>query len=100
MAVGEVIQRVSGAVDTLVHMPRVLSDGAATSADNLLESRGVALVVFEAISHGASGPQLQGSLGSIGLRPMPPHCSRDPAHGLVVGNAQRWQCARNAKRAR
>ena len=22
----------------------------------------------------ASGPQLQGSLGSIGLRPMPPHC--------------------------
>ena len=34
----------------------------------------------------ASGPQLQGSLGSIGLRPMPPHCSRDPAHGPGVGS--------------
>jgi len=33
----------------------------------------------------ASGPQLQGSLGSIGLRPLPPHCSRDPAHGPGVG---------------
>ena len=30
----------------------------------------------------ASGPQLHGSLGSTGLRPMPPHCSRDLEHGI------------------
>jgi hypothetical protein len=33
----------------------------------------------------ASGPQLHGSLGSTGLRPMPPHCSRDLGHGPGVG---------------
>ena len=30
--------------------------------------------------------RLHGSLGSTGLRPMPPHCYRDPAHGPGVGS--------------
>jgi hypothetical protein len=35
----------------------------------------------------ASGPQLQGSLGSTGLRPMPPHYySRDLGHGHGAGS--------------
>jgi hypothetical protein len=34
----------------------------------------------------ASGPQLHGSRGSTGLHPMPPHYSRDPAHGPGVGS--------------
>jgi hypothetical protein len=34
----------------------------------------------------ASGPQLHGSLGSTGLRPMPPHYYRDLAHGPGVGS--------------
>jgi hypothetical protein len=33
----------------------------------------------------ASGPQLHGSMGSTGLRPMPPHYYRDFAHGPGVG---------------
>jgi hypothetical protein len=32
------------------------------------------------------GPQLHGSLGSTGLRPMPPHYSRDLEHGLGAGS--------------
>ena len=34
----------------------------------------------------ASGPHLQGSLGSTGPRPMPPHYSRDLGPGPVVGS--------------
>ena len=34
----------------------------------------------------ASGPQLHGSLGSTGLRPMPPHYSRDFGHGPGAGS--------------
>ena len=34
----------------------------------------------------ASGPQLHGSLGSTGLRPMPPHYSRDLEHGPGAGS--------------
>jgi hypothetical protein len=34
----------------------------------------------------ASGPQLHGSLRSTGLRPMPPHYSRDLEHGPGAGS--------------
>ena len=46
---------------------------------------GVCVPIGLVWSYDDTGPQLQGSLGSIGLRPMPPHCSRDPAHGPGVG---------------
>jgi len=38
------------------------------------------------LSSKASRPQLHGSLGSTGLRPMPPQYSRDLAHGPGVGS--------------
>jgi len=58
--------------------------------EQLCQRRGAAALRFLdsgwKLSCTTSGPQLKGSLGSTGLRPMPPDCSQDLGHGPGAGS--------------
>ena len=68
-----------------------LAPAAAPAAGEMVESNSASAAAQRSLGSGwtlsctASGPQLHGSLGSTGLRPMPPYYSRDLEHGPGVG---------------